>query len=147
YVEMRKKSSDNPNTPILITPRQLEALIRLSEAYARMSLRNYITKEDAESAINIMRIFLEKVGIDVESGTMDIDTIMTGRPKSTREKMVKVIGIIDSISSSEECAKLKDIIKEGNREGIERSSIEKIISDMRKSGLIYEVKPECYKKV
>ncbi|ARM75686.1 minichromosome maintenance protein MCM [Acidianus manzaensis] len=147
YVEMRKKSSDNPNSPILITPRQLEALIRVSEAYARMSLRTEVTKEDAEDAINIMRIFLERVGIDVESGTVDIDTIMLGKPKSAREKMIKLIGIIDSLASSEGCAKIKDIVKEAEREGIPKSNTEKIIADMKKSGLVYEAKPECYKKV
>ncbi|MEM4076145.1 MAG: minichromosome maintenance protein MCM [Metallosphaera sp.] len=147
YVEMRKKSSENPSTPILITPRQLEALIRITEAYARMALREEATREDAERAINIMRIFLEKVGIDVESGTLDIDTIMTGKPKSAREKMVKIIEIIDQLSSDRGCGKLKDIIKESEREGIEKSSAEKIVLDMKRSGLIYEVSPECFKKV
>lgn len=147
YVEMRKKSADNPNSPILITPRQLEALIRLSEAYARMGLRDVVSKEDAQDAINIMRIFLEKVGIDVESGTVDIDTIMTGKPKSAREKMIKLIGIIDSLSDKEGCAKLKNIIEEAEREGIPKTSTEKLISDMKKSGLIYESKPECFRKV
>ncbi len=147
YVEMRKKSADTPDSPILITPRQLEALIRLTEAYARMSLKQIATKEDAERAINIMRIFLEKVGLDVESGTIDIDTIMIGKPKSTREKMVKILEIIDTLAQSEGCAKVREVIKEAEREGIEKQNVEKIIADMRKSGLIYEVKAECYKKV
>ncbi|AWR99684.1 minichromosome maintenance protein MCM [Metallosphaera hakonensis] len=147
YVEMRKKSSENPSTPILITPRQLEALIRITEAYARMALREEANRDDAERAINIMRIFLERVGIDVESGTLDIDTIMTGKPKSAREKMVKIIEVIDQLSKDSGCAKLKDVIKESEREGIERSSTEKIISEMKKSGLIYETVPECFKKV
>ncbi|MCY0860263.1 MAG: minichromosome maintenance protein MCM [Sulfolobaceae archaeon] len=147
FVEMRKKSTESPDSPILITPRQLEALIRISEAYAKMALKPEVTREDAERAINIMRIFLENVGIDVESGKIDIDTIMTGKPKSAREKMMKVLEIIDTLSTSTECAKLKDIIKEAQGEGIDKSSVDKLINDMRKSGLIYETKPECYKKV
>jgi replicative DNA helicase Mcm len=147
YVEMRKKSSDTPDSPILITPRQLEALIRLTEAYARMGLREVATRDDAERAINIMRIFLEKVGLDVESGSIDIDTIMLGKPKSAREKMVKILEIIDTLAQSEECAKMKEIAKEAEREGIEKQSTEKIVLDMKKSGLIYEVKTECFKKV
>ncbi|BCS91736.1 Minichromosome maintenance protein MCM [Metallosphaera sp. J1] len=147
YVEMRRKSSENPSSPILITPRQLEALIRITEAYARMALRLEATREDAERAINIMRIFLEKVGIDVESGSLDIDTIMTGKPKSAREKMVKIMEIIEQLSNDKGCAKLKEVVKEAEREGIEKSSAEKIISDMKKSGLIYEASTECFKKV
>jgi len=147
FVEMRKKSSESPDSPIIITPRQLEALIRISEAYARMALKEEVSREDAERAINIMRIFLERVGIDVESGKIDIDTIMTGKPKSAREKMSKILEIIDTISSSEGCVKIKDLAKEAENAGIEKSSFDKLISDMRKQGLIYESRPDCYRKV
>jgi len=147
FVEMRKKSSETPDSPILITPRQLEALIRISEAYARMALRQEVTREDAERAINIMRIFLEKVGIDVESGKVDIDTIMTGKPKSTREKMAKLLEIIEALTSNGECARVKDITKEAESNGIDRSSLDKLLMEMRRSGLIYEVRADCYKKV
>ncbi|MEM1629624.1 MAG: minichromosome maintenance protein MCM [Saccharolobus sp.] len=147
FVEMRRKSTESPESPILITPRQLEALIRLSEAYARMALKPLVTREDAERAINIMRLFLESVGVDIESGKIDIDTIMTGKPKSAREKMMKILEIIDSLTANSECAKIKDIIKEGQQIGINKSDIEKFIIDMRKSGIVYEARPECYKKV
>ncbi|QGR18791.1 minichromosome maintenance protein MCM [Stygiolobus azoricus] len=146
FVEMRRKSVESVDSPIMITPRQLEALIRISEAYAKMALKSEVTKEDAERAINIMRIFLENVGLDVESGKIDIDTIMTGKPKSAREKMAKILEIIDTLSINE-CAKFKDIIKEGESIGIDKQSIEKLITDMRKQGLIYESRPECYRKV
>lgn len=144
---MRKKSSESPDSPIIITPRQLEALIRISEAYARMALKNEVDREDAERAINIMRIFLENVGLDVESGKIDIDTIMTGKPKSAREKMAKILEIIDTLAGNNECAKIKDIIKEAEGIGIDKPSVEKLLSDMRKQGLVYESKPECYRKV
>ena len=147
FVEMRRKSAESPDSPIIITPRQLEALIRISEAYARMALRNEVTREDAERAINIMRIFLENVGLDVESGKIDIDTIMTGKPKSTREKMTRILEIIDTLAGNEGCAKVKDIIKEAEGIGIDKQSVERLISDMRKQGLIYESRPECYRKV
>ncbi|QGA54455.1 AAA domain-containing protein [Sulfolobus sp. E5-1-F] len=147
FVEMRKKSSETPDSPILITPRQLEALIRISEAYAKMALKSEVTREDAERAINIMRLFLESVGVDMESGKIDIDTIMTGKPKSAREKMMKILEIIDSLAVSSECAKVKDILKEAQQVGIEKNNVEKLLTDMRKSGIIYEAKPECYKKV
>ncbi|MEM0131561.1 MAG: minichromosome maintenance protein MCM [Saccharolobus sp.] len=147
FVEMRRKSAESPGSPIPITPRQLEALIRLSEAYARMALKPLVTREDAERAINIMRLFLESVGVDIESGKIDIDTIMTGKPKSAREKIMRILEIIDSLTANSECAKIKDIIKEGQQIGIDKSNIEKFIIDMRKSGIVYEARPECYKKV
>ena len=144
---MRKKSSESPDSPIIITPRQLEALIRISEAYARMALKNEVTREDAERAINIMRIFLENVGLDVESGKIDIDTIMTGKPRSAREKMARILEIIDTLAGTNECAKVKEIVKEAEGIGIDKASVEKLLTDMRKQGLIYESRPDCYRKV
>ena len=147
FVEMRKKSAESTDSPILITPRQLEALIRMTEAYARMALKQTAQREDAERAINIMRVFLEAVGIDVESGRLDIDTIMTGRPKSARDRMAKIAEIVDEVAEEGECAKLSQIVEEAGGYGIERASVEKILNDMRKSGIIIEYRTECYRKV
>ncbi|BBD72569.1 hypothetical protein HS1genome_0958 [Sulfodiicoccus acidiphilus] len=147
FVEMRKKSAESSDSPILITPRQLEALIRMTEAYARMALKQTAEREDAERAINIMRIFLEAVGIDVESGRLDIDTIMTGRPKTARDRMAKVSEIVDALAEETECAKLSEVIEEARGYGIDKAAVEKILSEMRKSGLVIEVRTECYRKV
>ncbi len=146
FVQMRKKSAESPDSPILITPRQLEALIRLSEAYARMSLKEVVDADDAMRAVNIMRIFLESVGLDVESGKIDIDTIMVGRPKSATTKLSKVLDIITQLSSSGGCAKFKEIVKEAKGEGLDEATTTKLVGELRKNGLIYEVQPDCYKK-
>ena len=145
FIEMRKKYSEKADT-VPITARQLEALIRISEAYARMRLSNVITKEDAERAVNLVRIMLEKVGIDIETGSVDIDSIMTGKPRSARDKMITILEIIDTLAGKSGCAKLKDIINEAERAEIEKSQAEKIISQMMKEGLIYEHKTDCYRK-
>lgn len=94
-----------------------------------------------------MRIFLENVGLDVESGKIDIDTIMTGKPKSAREKMARILEIIDTLAGTNECAKVKEIVKEAEGIGIDKASVEKLLTDMRKQGLIYESRPDCYRKV
>ena len=146
FVQMRKKSAESPDSPILITPRQLEALIRISEAYAKMALKETVDVEDAERAVNIMRIFLERVGMDVETGKIDIDTIMVGRPKSATTRLSKVLDIISELTSSGGCAKLKEIVKEAKGEGLDEATTTKLVSELRKNGLIYEAQPECYRK-
>ena len=40
---------------MLVTPRQLEALIRLSEARARAELRRLVTKADVEDVLELMK--------------------------------------------------------------------------------------------
>ncbi len=145
FTEMRK-AAGGPHSAIPLTARQLEALIRLSEAHARMKLKDRVTREDAEAAIRLMLAFLSSAGIDVESGAIDIDSIMTGKPKSKREKMIRVSNIIRELAetSSEACAPMKEIVKRAAAEGIESRIVEDVRKGTTRDGLIYERKPGCY---
>ncbi|ABM80752.1 minichromosome maintenance protein MCM [Hyperthermus butylicus] len=146
FVEMRRMSSENPEGPISITTRQLEALIRLAEAHARIALRNEVTVEDAEAAIRLMKAFLESAGLDVESGRIDIDVIMTGKPRSKQEKLTRILEIIEQLESEsdEGCARLREIQRRAAAEGIESSLVEEAISSFRRDGIIYEKTIGCY---
>ncbi len=146
FVEMRKMSAENPDTPIPITPRQLEALIRLAEAHARMALKTEVTEEDAEAAIRLMKTVLESAGMDIETGRIDIDVIMTGKPKSKQEKLIRIQEIIQELEeqSPEGCARMRDIVKRAAMEGIESSMVDEAIRILRRDGIIYEKTVGCY---
>ena len=146
YVEMRRMSSEGGDGAIAITARQLEALIRLAEAHAKMALKNEVTTEDAEAAIRLMKTFLEKAGMDIESGRIDIDVIMTGKPRSKQEKLTRIMEIIEELEqeSSEGCARLKEIIRRAAAEGIESSLVEEAIRGFKRDGLIYEKSVGCF---
>jgi len=62
---------------ITLTPRQLEGLIRLSEASAKLRHSNVVDMEDAERAITLFTEYLNRSARD-KSGKLDIDTIMSG---------------------------------------------------------------------
>ncbi len=64
YLAMRS-ASETEGSPVAITARQLESLVRVAEARARVALRKEVTAEDAEAAIAIMKRSLEEVGIDM----------------------------------------------------------------------------------
>jgi len=51
YLKMRSIDGDDKEKMITITPRQLEGLIRLSTARARILLKNQVDKDDATRAI------------------------------------------------------------------------------------------------
>ena len=89
-----RAASESEGSPVAITARQLESLVRVSEARARQRLRKEVTGEDAEAAITLMKRSLEEVGIDMSSYKMDIDFIMTGRPKSVRDKLQVVLSAV-----------------------------------------------------
>jgi len=92
YVELRNTpiSGDDLQRPIPISARQLEALIRLSEAHAKTRLSNKVKKEDAKAAIKLMKYYLTQVGFDYETKTFDIDKIVTGIPTSQRSRIILV---------------------------------------------------------
>ena len=90
YLKMRSLSGST-ESPVAITPRQLEALVRLAEARARSFLRDRVEVEDARTIIRLMTLSLQDVGIDTTTGKIDIDVIMTGKPKSLRDKMQVVL--------------------------------------------------------
>jgi len=92
YVDLRNTavSSDQPTKPLPISARQLEALIRMSEAAAKLRLSGKVAKEDAKRAINLMKFYLMQVGYDYETKTFDIDRIATGVSTSQRGKIMLV---------------------------------------------------------
>ena len=145
YVEMRRLGSEAEGA-IAITARQLEALIRLAEAHAKMALKSEVTQEDAEAAIRLMKAFLESAGLDIESGRIDIDVIMTGKPRSKQEKLTRIMEIIEELEAESEdgCARLREIIRRAASEGIESSLVDEAIRGFRRDGLIYEKSIGCY---
>jgi len=102
YVDLRNMStgggSDNSQKPLPISARQLEGLMRLSEASAKLRLSEKVTRDDAKRAIELMRYYLMKVGYDYETNTFDIDRIATGVSTSQRSK---VLGVKEALSKLE----------------------------------------------
>ncbi len=64
---------------ITATPRQLESLIRLSEAHARLHLRADVLAEDVAEAIRLMDVSTQRAATDPTTGLVDMDLIATGR--------------------------------------------------------------------
>ncbi|CAK9178789.1 unnamed protein product [Ilex paraguariensis] len=52
YAELRKESSHGQGVPIAV--RHIESMIRMSEANARMHLRQHVTQEDVDMAIRVL---------------------------------------------------------------------------------------------
>ena len=101
YVDLRNKpvSSESAMRPIPISARQLQALIRMSEASAKLRLSEEVTKNDAKRAIEIMKYYLMQVGYDYESKTIDVDRISGKFSSSQRNKIFTVRDIIIQLES------------------------------------------------
>jgi len=147
YIELRKKSAENPKAPLAITTRQLEALVRLAEAHARMALKNKVEAEDAAEAVRLMNTVLQKVGMDVETGALDIDTIMVGKPRSLQEKEIALLNLIRELAKESDlgCVRRKYLKAKALESGIvDEKTFDRLLASLRRTGDIYEKRALCY---
>lgn len=144
YVSIRARSHGGTAAA---TPRQLEALVRLAEASAKLRLDNTVTIDDVDHAISLTEFVLREIAYDEASGTFDIDRVVTDHPKSTRDRIRSVDKIIREliVSSDDGLAQRGDILGRAIDANIERFEVEKIIDELKKKGDIYEPKHGRYK--
>jgi DNA replication licensing factor MCM4 len=70
---------------ISATPRQLESLIRTSEALAKMRYATVVTRADALEAVRLLKVATQAAATDPRTGRIDMDMINTGRTTVNRE--------------------------------------------------------------
>ncbi len=142
YVKMRSSGSsdDKGLKAIPISARQLEALVRLSEACAKVRLSSTITRKDARNAINLLHYCLEQIGLDPETGKIDIDRISTGITTSERAKIVGVREIIGELEEKLNTKQIpiEEIIKAAQEKGLRDEKVNESIEKLKRSGDIFE---------
>jgi len=148
YVKMRTASLEGGEaSAVSITARQLESLVRLAEARARVHLRNEVTLEDAEAAIALMQRSLEQVGIDVETGEIDIDILYTGKPRSLQLQLQKVLQVISEMERIEGQVRDDDLYETLMADhSISRTEAARLIQVLMRDGTIYSPRPGYYRR-
>jgi len=146
YLAMRS-ASEAEGSPVAITARQLESLVRTAEARARVALRKEVLAEDAEAAIAIMKRSLEEVGIDLSSYKIDIDIIMTGKPKSVRDKLQTVLSALIEMEKETGMVEKTALLNElETKYKIPRGEAERLLGQLLREGTIYEPREGYLKK-
>ncbi|MCK5107287.1 MAG: minichromosome maintenance protein MCM, partial [Nanoarchaeota archaeon] len=143
YIEMRGKGSveEGKVSSIPISPRQLEALVRLAEASARARFSMVVEKKDAKRSISLVHYCLQQVGMDTETGTFDIDRIATGVTASQRSKILTIKEIIENLEkSSGKVISIEDVITEAKLKEISESEIDQAIEKLKRNGDLFEPK-------
>ena len=150
YVSLRnpKGMKDDAIKPIPISARQLEGLIRLTEASAKVRLDEKAGKEDARRAIEILNYCLMQVGFDPESGQIDMDRITTGITASARGRIIGIKEIINNLDSSGlKMIPFDTLMTEALSKGIDESKVDEALDQLKKSGEIFEPKKGFISKV
>ena len=147
YVSVRMGGVEE-DTPVPITARQLEAIIRLAEASAKLQLKDEVDAHDAERAITLQRKCLEAVGMDPETGKIDIDKVEGRTPTSDRDRMNKVLEEI-GLLEQEFVNVPVEILKEHLSENYEMSGekVDTLLKTLKNKGLIYEPRNGVVKRL
>ena len=147
YVSTRNSNPEEQGA-VPITARQLEAIIRLSEASAKIKLKETVEREDAEKAVRLQMACLKEVGVDPETGEIDSDIVSGGTPKSDRDKIKLVTEEIKQLEEEYNGeAPLNVILSHmSDKYGVSEDKTEQIIKNLRQKGVIYEPTPGYYKE-
>ncbi len=147
YVDLRK-SAEGGNAPVPITARQLEALVRLAEARAKMALRTKVTKEDAQAAIRLMEESLRMVALDRITGKIDIDRLvstMSAAQRSSSDIILKVMKDMESEGSS--TVSEEELLSRVEALGISKERAEEVIKKLLDEGILFIPTHGKYRRV
>ena len=93
-MDMRAQGSKHT---ISATPRQLESLIRLSEAHARMRLSQHVEIRDVEEAVRLVKVATCQAATDPTSGQIDFNLITSGITSTSRVNVERLISLIKDL--------------------------------------------------
>ncbi|SEK89611.1 replicative DNA helicase Mcm [Methanobrevibacter gottschalkii] len=148
YVSTRNSNPEEQGA-VPITARQLEAIIRLSEASAKIKLKETVDKEDAEKAVRLQLACLKEVGVDPETGELDADIVSGGTPKSDRDKIQRVTEEIKQLEEEYAGqAPLNVLISNmSDKYGVSEDKTEQIVKNLVQKGVIYQPVNGYFKRV
>ncbi|RHY66747.1 hypothetical protein DYB38_008644 [Aphanomyces astaci] len=122
YLDLRRMGNSRKN--ITATPRQLESLIRISEALAKMKLSDaggfnerekvrsrltcvfacLVTSSEVAEALRLMHVATQKAAMDPRTGTIDMDMITTGLATLDRQTLSVMVADLKLILEAAEGA-------------------------------------------
>lgn len=149
YVKMRNSGGeDGAVKAIPITARQLEALVRLAEASAKTRLSKTVTKKDSLKAIEMLHYCMSQVGVDPDTGKIDVDVLATGVSSSARNNIVVLKEAINDLENKVgKMIPVDDLVKGVQERGVDADKAEEIIEKLKRAGDIFEPKRGFIQKI
>lgn len=143
YLDLRRKHHTQDSTPI--TTRQLESLIRLTEARARLELREECSEQDAREVVEIMKYSMIDTYTD-EFGQLDFQRSQHGSGMSSKSQAKRLIGLLqrraeqtcNSLFSAQE---IRQIAKDA---GVLVRDFEDFLTSLNNQGFLLKKGPRIY---
>lgn len=137
---MKLRDLADSNKPVPVTARQLEALVRLAEASARVRLSKTIESSDAERVVKIVDTCLRQVAYDAKTGTFDIDKVATGISKGKRDLIRMIKDVIRENGDVSGRAQIQQVIDLVAQQGFGKDEVKKQIDIFLRQGEAMEPK-------
>ncbi|RDA91751.1 hypothetical protein CP533_4777 [Ophiocordyceps camponoti-saundersi (nom. inval.)] len=116
YVEMRALGQDvrSAEKRITATTRQLESMIRLSEAHAKMRLSDLVTADDVAEANRLIQSALKTAATDAQ-GRIDMSLLTDGSSAADRQRRSDlrdaVVRLLDDMTSAGNAVRWADVAR------------------------------------
>ncbi|KAH9671839.1 putative DNA helicase MCM8 [Citrus sinensis] len=140
YLKLRDHNTSADGTPI--TARQLESLVRLAEARARLDLREEITAENALEVVEIMRESLYDKYVD-EHGSVDF-----GRSggMSQQKEAKRFLSALNKQSEllQKDSFSISEIYSLADRIGLRVPDIDIFVDNLNTAGFLLKKGPKTY---
>ncbi|EGI59140.1 PREDICTED: DNA replication licensing factor MCM4 [Acromyrmex echinatior] len=140
YVDMRRVGSGHGQ--ITAYPRQLESLIRLAEAHAKMRFSNVVEIVDVEEAWRLHREALKQSAIDPLSGKIDISILTTGMSLAARKRRQELVEALKKLIKSKDKVptlnyqKIFTELKESSSTLVTREMFEDALKELQDDGVV-----------
>ncbi|XP_074661306.1 DNA helicase MCM8-like [Tubulanus polymorphus] len=143
YLELRKNHHHKDSTPI--TTRQLESLMRLTEARARLELREVCIEQDALDVIEIMKESMVDTYSN-ELGFLDYQRSQHGSGMSSRSQAKKLVALMQTVAertynSLFTTQHIRQLTQEAN---LKIKDLEGLISSLNNQGYLLQKGPRVY---
>lgn len=136
YVDFRKNAEGGDTVPI--TARQLESLVRLAEARAKMALRSQVTKEDAQAAVRLMYESLHMVALDRTTGKIDIDRLVSKMSADQRGSVNKIMSALHDLDPDGTLSVDRDaLVQKAVSMGLAKEKVEEMIDKLLTDGTLF----------
>ena len=144
YLKMRHIDAEGM---IVATPRQLEGLIRLTMARARLLLKDRADGDDAERAIYLFKSMLADAGVVDSDGKVDMG-VLQGKSKSEISRMQLFMDILKALEGDagdavEEKRFIDELVRSNK---FTEEDARKYIKKMLQEATIYESKVGHYRR-
>lgn len=152
YVEMRKLGEDvrAAERRITATTRQLESMIRLSEAHAKMRLASEVSIDDVNEATRLIKSAIKEYATDKATGKIDLDLITVGQSAAQRRARSdlkrEIASLVDSTVGEIRYAELIKQMNDQSSKSIDVLEVNEVLRALEAEGII-RVQGEASKRV